>query len=570
MKTYSAIATSDSHNEDRDDLIAEWNVRIEKSGSYQFAVDWNEDDCDEASVSLSSHPLDLWVDHKQIFSFTNSCQMCCTHLSNESMHLIKLIATDNSNILEPRIVCLDVRLSFPDCNGFPQTKLLMSGESISKDHDMGWSPSRRYSIHYQSSTGDLLLRDHQQGKKIVWNAGWNQKATNDSTSNFVLAMQGDGNLLLQQLFTDKRKKPNTVWKTVTQGNPGAYLVVNDAGQVMVIDPNTKHGCCSPLYMDGLPSSLQHYADMRQDCQNDNDHYRLLLPRSRQPSLPSSNTVAGTTTLSPQFPLRGIFYYPWYPTTWTIDKTHTARFIPKLGMYDSGHLATIENHVQQLDYARIDVAISSWWGQDTKADRARLLTIMDVSYRLTGGRVKFCIYFEPQQDDDTVEKLRQKLDYLHKWYTVHPSWLRVDDDDKPVIFVYNLKSNCSTSQKWVQACAGQWHLVLKWFSGWKECHYQPQSWHQYGPSKQWHYGQNEFVNISPGFWQAREESPRLERLDKKTWYDTVRQMVATNKDVKWHLITSFNEAGEGTLIEATNEWDSNSGFGFYLDALHEIY
>ncbi|KAG7355531.1 glycosyl hydrolase family 99 protein [Nitzschia inconspicua] len=549
MKTYSsvsAVATSDSHNEDRVDVIAQWNVRIEKSGSYQFAVDWkNEDDYDETtpplSLSLLSHPLDLWVDHKQIFSFTNSCQMCCIHLSNESMHLIQLIATNNSNILEPpRIVCLDVRLSFPDCNGFPQTKLLMSGESITQDHDMGWSPTRRYSIHYQSSTGDLLLRDHhQRGEKVVWNAGWNQKATNDSTSNFVLAMQGDGNLLLQQLFTDKRKKPNTVWKTVTQGNPGAYLVLNDAGQVMVIDPNTKHGCCSPLYMDGLPSSLQHYTDMRQDCQNDNDHYRLLLPRSRQPSLPSSNTAAGITTSPQQFPLRGIFYYPWYPTTWTVDKTHTAHFIPKLGMYDSGHLATIENHVQQLDYARIDVAISSWWGQDTKADRARLLTIMDVSYRLTRGRVKFCIYFEPQEDDETVEKLRRKLDYLHKWYTVHPSWLRVDNN-KPVIFVYNLKSNCSTSQKWVQACAA---MAL-----WPErvCQYLP------------------------GFWQAREEFPRLERLDKKTWYDTVRQMVATNKDVKWHLITSFNEAGEGTLIEATNEWDSNSGFGFYLDALHEIY
>jgi Glycosyl hydrolase family 99 len=146
-----------------------------------------------------------------------------------------------------------------------------------------------------------------------------------------------------------------------------------------------------------------------------------------------------------FPLRGMFYYPWYPTTWTIDKTHTAHFIPKLGKYDSGHLHTIENHVHQLEYGRINFAISSWWGPDTKADCARLLTIMDVSYRLTKGRLKWCVYFEPQYGDNTVEGLQEKLRYLQKWYTSHPSWLRMGDDNKPVLFVYNLQSVCGTSQ-----------------------------------------------------------------------------------------------------------------------------
>ena len=43
------------------------------------------------------------------------------------------------------------------------------------------------------------------------------------------------------------------------------------------------------------------------------------------------------------------------------------------------------------------------------------------------------------------------------------------------------------------------------------------------------------------------------------------MVASNKS--WQLITTFNEWGEGTAVESANEWQSASGFGSYLDALH---
>lgn len=39
---------------------------------------------------------------------------------------------------------------------------------------------------------------------------------------------------------------------------------------------------------------------------------------------------------------------------------------------------------------------------------------------------------------------------------------------------------------------------------------------------------------------------------------------------WQLIVSFNEAGDaGTLIEPSLDWKSDSGYGDYLDCLHEI-
>jgi hypothetical protein len=44
------------------------------------------------------------------------------------------------------------------------------------------------------------------------------------------------------------------------------------------------------------------------------------------------------------------------------------------------------------------------------------------------------------------------------------------------------------------------------------------------------------------------------------------MIGSN--APWQLITTFSEWGEGTSVEDATEWDSASGFGVYLDALHD--
>ncbi|MFL5761147.1 MAG: metallophosphoesterase family protein, partial [Thermomicrobiales bacterium] len=46
---------------------------------------------------------------------------------------------------------------------------------------------------------------------------------------------------------------------------------------------------------------------------------------------------------------------------------------------------------------------------------------------------------------------------------------------------------------------------------------------------------------------------------------VRDMVASG--APWQLVTTFNEWGEGTAVESATEWQSGSGYGAYLDALH---
>jgi hypothetical protein len=44
------------------------------------------------------------------------------------------------------------------------------------------------------------------------------------------------------------------------------------------------------------------------------------------------------------------------------------------------------------------------------------------------------------------------------------------------------------------------------------------------------------------------------------------MVASN--APWQLVISFNEWPEGTSVESGGDWASPSGFGDYLDALHD--
>jgi hypothetical protein len=50
-------------------------------------------------------------------------------------------------------------------------------------------------------------------------------------------------------------------------------------------------------------------------------------------------------------------------------------------------------------------------------------------------------------------------------------------------------------------------------------------------------------------------------------DLARQVAS---GARWQLVTTFNEWGEGTAVEPSREWESESGHGTYLDALRAAY
>lgn len=121
-------------------------------------------------------------------------------------------------------------------------------------------------------------------------------------------------------------------------------------------------------------------------------------------------------------------------------------------------------------------------------------------------------------------------------------------------------------RWLQANAGRFVLVLKVFSGYRQCAQQPDSWAQYGPASATDSQPGYSYSISPGFWKADESAPRLAR-DLTRWQANIKSMVASN--APWQLITTWNEFGEGTSVEDAAEWSDPGIFGQYVQAMHDV-
>ncbi len=285
----------------------------------------------------------------------------------------------------------------------------------------------------------------------------------------------------------------------------------------------------------------------------------------------------TTDYQPSFPIRANFYYQWFPEGWTQHSIFPyTKYSPSLGFYDSGSPATIQAHVRSMLYAKFQATIASWWGQSQKSEQTRVPALLTNAAGVD-PRFRVTLYYEREGSGNPTEsEIRGDLEYIRSKYGGKPSFLRVNG--RPVLFVYNADdTTCSVVDRWKAANnTTNFYLVLKVFSGWESCASQPDGWHQYGPATayQRHIPANPAVsgsvNISPGFWHAEDvappggDRPYLAR-DITRWKQNIRDMVASG--AKWHLVTSFNEWGEGTSVESASQWSSASGHGLYLDALH---
>lgn len=252
--------------------------------------------------------------------------------------------------------------------------------------------------------------------------------------------------------------------------------------------------------------------------------------------------------------RAAFYYPWFPATWTVNGSHVF-YRPTLGYYSSDSTLVANTHIQALDYAKVNVAIASWWGQGQQSEQTRIPLLLDRT-RETGSPLKWALYYEKEGfSDPAVADVVADLAYLAR-YASRPEYAR--RGGRPVLFVYNADdASCAVVDKWRAATAGQWYLALKVFPGAESCASQPDLWHEYAPSRSSVIvGQS--YSVSPGFWRADEPSARLPR-DLVAWGAAVRAMVASGKP--WQLVATFNEFGEGSAVESTVEWGNA-----YLDVL----
>ena len=252
------------------------------------------------------------------------------------------------------------------------------------------------------------------------------------------------------------------------------------------------------------------------------------------------------------PRTAAFWYLWYP------QTTTGHYTPTSQPYTSDSTALLKTQIDQMQGAGIQVGIASWFGPGTQSESTRIPAALAAA---DGTNFRETVYYEPEgTGNPSPAQIDSDLAYLGK-YTKSPNWLHIDG--KPVLFVYGESSDsCATTARWAQTTrAKSFYVVQKLFSGFKSCANQPDDWHQYGPATASSDQSPYSYSVSPGFWQYQETKPRLVR-DLNRWSTDLKIMKAS--PARWHLITTFNEMGEGTAIEPTSQYGTA-----YLDAVREV-
>ncbi len=306
--------------------------------------------------------------------------------------------------------------------------------------------------------------------------------------------------------------------------------------------------------------------------------RLVLELAGDPA-PTSTSNSATqpdSTTSPAHPVepatvRAAFYYPWFTETWGRSTDPFSVYHPGLGYYSSDDSALVARHLATMQYANLNAAIVSWWGQGQHNEQARIPALLNAA---SGTQFTEALYYEKEGfADPGVTELSADLKYIQQRYASHANYLT--RGGRPVLMAFgDAADGCSMASRWKQANAGRFFIVLKVFNGYRNCPDQPDGWHQYAPAVAQDSQAGFSYSVSPGFWLKGEQSPRLIR-DPSRFATNLRSMVASG--APFQLITTFNEWGEGTAVEwadrmasgASGGWSSSTARGTYVDLMHSI-
>ena len=298
-----------------------------------------------------------------------------------------------------------------------------------------------------------------------------------------------------------------------------------------------------------------------ECESGNNHRP---PHDISSDPLAAKALGGGTSFQPQPPIRAAFFYPWFPAAWTqAGFDPFTNYNPSLGFYDSQDDAVIDEQLNLASRAGLDAFIASWWGPGHHTDVA-FQYILSRSERIESPNpdLRWAVYYEQEGSaDPSPTEILSDLQYLADNAFSHPGYLKVND--KPVVFVWaDAADGADMADRWAQAAdqfGGNIYVVLKVFPGYRIDPNQPDSWHQYAPAVAYDDQLPYSATISPGFWK-RGESPRLTR-DPARFSSDLGQMASSG--AFWHLITTWNEWGEGTSVEPAEEFGET-----YIDLLCE--
>ncbi len=295
-----------------------------------------------------------------------------------------------------------------------------------------------------------------------------------------------------------------------------------------------------------------------------------------------STPAPVSLFQPSFPNYATFYYPWYhslttdggwsywqdsghapPQNWFsnyLPDVYSDRFDPSTELYSSNDVNSFYWQLGKMAEARMEVSISSWWGQGHKTDETFGKIVNDYMTRVDNPypNLRWAIYYEKEgvslsgstPNNPTTAEIVSDLKYLSSNYFSKNSYLKVNNT--PVVFVYaDSTDGCTTVERWKDAISQSGlgvYLVMKVFSGYANCASQPNSWHQYAPANRSGQHGSYSYYVSPGFWKDGE-SPRLSR-NAADFETGVTNMV--NAQTAWKLVETWNELGEGSGVEPADE------------------
>jgi hypothetical protein len=279
-----------------------------------------------------------------------------------------------------------------------------------------------------------------------------------------------------------------------------------------------------------------------------------------------------------------FYYPWYgnPKTdgeWVHWESHnrlppediSSDYYPALGAYSSNDPAVVEQHMKWLRQAGVGVIISSWWGQNSKEDRAvPLLLQMAEQYDIQVG-----FHIEPY-NGRTGERLVSDIQYLYKQYGSSPAFFRstttsrYSPEDKPkgMFFVWSIEGQGETKYSYWQQALDQIHALPEGAlvighsldAGWvTDSHFDGLynyatlhlDYNSFGWARSLPPDTLYIPSVLPGFSARRIDYPPdtfVPRLGGKTYNDQWTAALSTGIQPEMVTITSFNEWHEGSMIE----------------------
>jgi glycoprotein endo-alpha-1,2-mannosidase len=309
--------------------------------------------------------------------------------------------------------------------------------------------------------------------------------------------------------------------------------------------------------------------------------------SYSPSIsPVLNEIVNTLSLSQYW---GTFYYPWYcnascpsPDTWrhwngcpctnpsspyNPPSTWESHFLPSDGsgtfnpaseLYSSLSTTVINRDLTWMDYARLNFALVSWWGQNSFEDNAFRLMLAQAQNNAT-LHLKLAAYYElegPSFPEATVDQIVDNLTYIFQSRANFTSYFTIGPKHLPVVFVYgdssdtlNYTERWSTARSIMSAKGESMFIDLKVFPNFTQSGNDKlvDGWHQYGPDVRYEVQSGYSAFASPGYWKYNSTAT-LNR-NATAFASAVAGMASLNtSEAQFLLMETFNEWHEGTQVE----------------------